>query len=200
VKERHRHGVLLTVQINMFMCLLLAVCWPSRSSSSIWRRRNTRLFIGMVLSIPPARAGDLERGAHAEFNAAVRATGISWPQQLVNVVGFALVPFPPLLLLLFLHSWISRPIPRILLPLYAAPLLANVILALLSYHGGVAVQHLPLNEYSRGSISSLAAVSYAYFLLKRRVHLERTGADCGSRRSFFCWPRSSSRRSSAWFS
>ncbi|WP_027175753.1 GGDEF domain-containing protein [Desulfovibrio aminophilus] len=161
-------GYLLTVQINMFMCLLLAVCLAVAFLKLDLEKTEHKLFIGMVLSILALLGLEIWSVVlNAEFNAAVRADGhLVALNKLVNVVGFALVPFPPLLLLLFLHSWISRPIPRILLPLYAAPLLASVILALLSYHGGVLFNISPLNEYSRGEyFLASPLVSYAYFLL-----------------------------------
>lgn len=161
-------GYLLTVQINLFMCLLLAVCLAVAFLKLDPEKAEHKLFIGMVLSILALLGLEVWSVVlNAQFNAAIRADGhLVVLNKLVNVVGFALVPFPPLFLLLFLHSWVSKPLPRKLLPFYIAPLLINGILALLSYGGNVLFTISPLNEYSRGAyFIASPLVSYIYFLL-----------------------------------
>ncbi|MES9996263.1 diguanylate cyclase [Desulfovibrio aminophilus] len=159
---------LLTVQINMFMCLLLAITLAVAFLKLDLEKTEHKLFIGMVLSILALLVLEVWSVVlNAQFNAAIRADGhLVALNKLVNVVGFALVPFPPLFLLLFLHSWVSKPVSRKLLPLYIAPLLVNGILALLSYDGNVLFSISPLNEYSRGAyFIASPLVSYVYFFL-----------------------------------
>lgn len=159
---------LVTLQINLFMCLLLALTLAVAARKLDLAKAENRLFLGLILSILVLLVLEIASVVlNARFNAAVRTSPhlVVW-NRLVNTTGFALVPVPPLLLLLFLHKWVRRPVTPALRLLYALPVLCNTALAVLSYGGGVLFNISQANEYSRGAyFIASPAVSYLFFLL-----------------------------------
>lgn len=159
---------LVTIQINLFMCLLLAITLAVALLKLDAGKAANKLFIGMTLSIAILLVLEVWSVVlAAQFNAEVRSSGHLVPlNKLVNVTGFAMVPAPPLLLLLFLHAWTSRPVTRGWALACAAPLLVNTMLAVLSYSHGALFSISPENEYSRGPLFIASPlVSYAFFFL-----------------------------------
>lgn len=177
---------LVTIQINLFMCLLLAITLAVAFLKLDTGKRESRLFTGMALSIAVLLVLEVWSVVlNANFNDAVRSSGhLVTLNRLVNAAGFAMVPVPPLLFLLFLHTWTSRPVTRKWLLACAVPLFANTLLAVLSVGQDVLFAISPENEYARGKyFLASPLVSYCFFFLsalfiwrnRARLRLEEIG-------------------------